>query len=314
MEDVVQGMIIDSEFDTCPTSYNEWQHLGRVLGLNPEWRGEGERSLESVALITNPNPDSDKPALPRESNIPEILGKGRGGWIRYLVFHATEPQRPIPEAILYWRLTEAVCAFTGHRHRARFPANTPSLISESMAELVEVVLRVLPNVRGILIACAEMPPILMPPTVARHISYCAMTQRAPSTCEPGCVLCACSPEMQPFVVPTKDYFLPQAEIEPPLALPLALSSFDFLRYRPLPLTVVRLLEQATEGADTVCVHEVPAEPSPHVRRHIFFSPALPFVDSFGVCRPYDWCQVVVSENRVTGLGGDVWPGSQLPVL
>ncbi|KAJ2802430.1 hypothetical protein H4R21_002422 [Coemansia helicoidea] len=293
------SLFTDAKFDACATSYNEWQHLGRLLKKTPEWRDKGEAMLESVAIVTNAN--SRARVQPCESNISDILKSGRGDCVRYLVFHATESQSQLPEAILYWRLTEAVCLLTGQLYRARFPPDTPSLICESVAELVEVVLCAMPNVRGILIACAENLPMLMSRLAARHITYCAMIERVPGAFEPVCEENVCSLEMQPFLAPTRDRLLPRAEVEPQAALPLALSSFDSLHSRPLLLSMEQLLTEATDGTDTVCVHEVPEEPSPHVRRHILFNPAQQFLDSRGNHKAYDWCQIVASENRITGL-------------
>ncbi|KAJ2714358.1 hypothetical protein H4R19_001770 [Coemansia spiralis] len=285
----MQDILVEEAMDTCAISYNEWCHLARAVQGRPGLQKAGELMLDTVAIVNNAN--SDDLVLPLSSNIPWIIDSGSGDRVKYVVFHAPEAQRPLPRSALYRRLAEVVCTFTGAEHQTSSPPCAPSDMSKALGELVEAVLCAMPNVQGILVACTRDAATCVPKEAARSSTYCAMAER---------MMPASPLKKELYIVPTRDVLLPKSKAQGSVTLPLTLSSLDFLSHRPLPIALLKHLEAAIDEVDSVCVHEAPTMSACHIRRHLYFNPAQWFVDSFRRRKAYDWCQIVVAENRVTG--------------
>ncbi|KAJ1731079.1 hypothetical protein LPJ61_002704 [Coemansia biformis] len=100
-----------------------------------------------------------------------------------------------------------------------------------------------------------------------------------------------------YIALNKDIADSTHRLELPLTLPFLASSLQYLCQRPLPKHMLDKIKDNFDGYDDECLHGCPEPMITHARRHLHYTPAMPFNNLDGSVTKYDWCRVIMDEDR-----------------
>ncbi|KAJ2783035.1 hypothetical protein H4R18_001936 [Coemansia javaensis] len=306
---------VERVFETRIVSFNEWCHLHRVMTNNREWIEVCEPLLYGVGVI---NIALGGSVLAPVSNISDIMRAGYRRSARYLVVHASSGPLGADSGELYHDLGRHVRDFAAMPLRTAVVPRPPTFLLGSLGRTIEIALCAMPNLQGVLIS--RLPNgerNFVPGADHRYISYCATIGDLPRQggASPRCIELSDDSDVsvgsqltdisQMYDSATlsiaagrdvrfelSEDELRQMRLERRL---LAGALADLCRL-PVPRELLRMMGERVQRPGQPCRHAMPGRATMHVRRHLHFSPSMPFVLASGAVREYDWCRIVMDED------------------
>ncbi|KAJ2798161.1 hypothetical protein H4R21_004044 [Coemansia helicoidea] len=268
-------------FDDCIDSVGAWEACRLVMEEHPGLARTGTGMLYSTAIIAI-DVGADL-AISVTSNIPEIHKQSQGYRVQRLVVHVESQAAGNVPCHVYCGLPRLVSELILDPEAPLAPISHPATLPEILAAVMETALTAMPNLCGLLVArlwnqCAYSPDL----TQHHCLSYCVPVPAADPAQLPAPIW---QTEEMPF-----DSIL----VDTAPQLPLRLSTMDYLCRKPVPSDVLRYIQADCECAPATCVHAEPSQAGQHLRRHLYYRPALPVVNAGGKTVLYDWCRLVIS--------------------
>ncbi|KAJ2802945.1 hypothetical protein H4R21_002222 [Coemansia helicoidea] len=281
---------VQQAFDGCIESRETWSACLVAMAQRAECQVvETAAKLFSTAIVTI-TVEADL-TIRLDSNIPEILGRGQGWSVRYLVVHTRYWPTDGTRCQTYWALAGILSRFTGLPEAALAAGVELGSVEAYVAAMVETAVAAMPNLQGVLVArIGEVCCLTPPDSGPRHIAYCAAAW-AVDGLDPLAVprVIAASRDQAVAVVSAADL--------QPSHLPLSVSALDYLSARPLPFPALAQIWDAALVNPQHCAHTPIGSAARHLRRHVLIQPGITFIRSGrGGVEQYDWCRIVLTQE------------------